>query len=313
MNEKLNDYFENKGINNPFVRKIITKYLSDHIRCFGENITEDMIIERLYENLNAVKIIRCETSDYHLNNKQVASRYNGFDGIISLYVVTDMIKDSTYKEYIRDTMYHSLTHAVYFIKDGARDNISQEMFGTIERNDINRNVITFKNDEFIEAITNFISTTMTGRENGKYEYETRMMNKLAKVLNIDEIIKSTWASDKELFEKALEPLNKENAYKSLGYCFKLCKYNMQFLDVAAYRFNDLIGNTDIPKMPIISEPSKAMSIIAAYKVNDIAYAEKAMKGLSIQNRLALKVEIEETTLLGQREKELLFDSIIREK
>ena len=313
MNEKLNEYFAKKGFKNAFINKCIKEYIIDHKRCFGEKITEDMIISRLNENLDAVKLFDYKTSKFNITENQVAAKYECFDkNTISLFVIKELINNEEYQGCIRDTLYHSLTHAIYLKKDKQDKNIAREMFGVIERAEVDSNVITMKDDDFIEAITNYISTTMCKRGNGNYVQETEIMNKITELIEPSLIIESSFNIDENLFKKALLALDKSNVFDALKKCLRLCKYP-NFKNIAAQRFNDIIDGTGIEELVIEEEPQNDEKIIAAYKIDDISYINDNVNKMNSHDKLFCKIEIKSSALLNEEEKEILSNAISGEE
>lgn len=221
----INSFLEKKQITHPFVRECVSDFVLGHTKLFGSVVPADELLSRLDKNLdkitftgtpNGTKIGEykgrvAENVDQNeilmykdLKSIELSPDEKEFFPIYSKTVQAQVLqKLENEKKEIRGSMLHELTHASYSIKslDGKRET---QMFATYGKNLLGANHFSFVsgNNNFVEAITNFISTRIeciSQDEISTYVPQTKVIYALAEKMGEEAIIKSSWDSSESSF------------------------------------------------------------------------------------------------------------------
>lgn len=201
MPQELINFFNNKNINNDFIRNLILEYVTIHVKIFGNVISFDEIIDRLNDNLNFIVLVNPSKSFGTL-----VGQYEGFDkNTITMYFIRQDLESPLLREEYIKVFFHELTHSIYTIKQ--EDKSEKQIFGTYIKLDDGTTPIIDGNFVYMEAIVNYVASQIYGKKNGIYPAQTSNITKLANLLDKEKIIRSAFDSEEENFKKCFSALS----------------------------------------------------------------------------------------------------------
>lgn len=241
IEEKVNKFTEDKNIDNPLFKECIMKFVKGHNSEFGEIISTDDIIQRLYENLDRITFVgefknaygEYVKKDKNFKDKNEILIYKFKSSIqSSTYIRDEMSDDVKYREkkryekdlsQIKSVIIHELTHAAY-TKVSEEGDI-EHIFTTITDGqnffDEEDKRIQYGNSNFVEGIVNYIAREIEGKNDEdrlSYRYQTKAIYLLAYKIGDEKLIKSAWNSDEELFKKSyMETIKKPEEEAEISY------------------------------------------------------------------------------------------------
>ena len=213
MLEKITEFLNNKGINDGFIRNIVSGFINRHTELYGDVIPFESLMERLNANLSSINLIdpTKQISDPRYQN--VVGTYEGFKkNSITMFFTQEHLKNPQLREDFIGILIHELTHCAYTIKQNDILKTEKQVFGTYEELLDGKTPLVDGSNTYMEPIINYISTRVFGKKNGTYPAQTSNIAKLASMLDEKEIIRSAFNSDEETFRQCFEVLP-EGAYE----------------------------------------------------------------------------------------------------
>lgn len=225
LEEKIDRFLEDKNISNPLLRECVSTFIKGHNREYGQIISTEDVIKRLYENVDEITFLgRIKDAygeyikkDKNFKDKNAILIYE-FESATNkeTYIRDDMseeIKERETKKYenkaleIKSVVIHELTHAAY-TKTNKKGDI-EHVFTLITDGenffDEDDRRMQLGNSNFVEGIVNYIARETEGKidEDGlSYRYQTKIAYLLAHKIGEARFINAVWNSDEEAFKKA---------------------------------------------------------------------------------------------------------------
>ena len=206
MLEKINEFLDNKGINDEFIRNIVGGFINRHTELYGDVIPFESLMERLNTNLHSINLI-----DPRYQN--VVGTYEGFKkNSITMFFTQEHLRNPQLREDFISILIHELTHCSYTIKQNDIYKSEKQIFGRYEELLDGKTLLVDGSNTYMEPIVNYISTRIFGKKNGTYPAQTSNIEKLTSILDEKEIVRSAFNSDEEAFRQCFEVLP-EGAYE----------------------------------------------------------------------------------------------------
>ena len=213
MLQKITEFLNNKGINDPFLRNIVSGFITRHTELYGDVIPFESLMERLNANLNSISLVNPSQKLIDLRYQNVVGTYEGFNkNSITLFFTQEHLQNPQLREDFISILLHELTHCVYTIKLNDIFKSEKQIFGKYEQLLDGRTPLVDGNNTYMEPIVNYISTRIFGKRNGTYPAQTSNIAKLMNILDEKAIVRSAFDSDEEAFRQSFEVLP-EGAYE----------------------------------------------------------------------------------------------------
>ena len=229
LKNKIREFCKNKHFENPFIQECITEFIERHIKLYGDVISTEDLFKRLEDNLDRItfagreKTPNEELGEYkgriadNTDVNEIFIYYNESDLELSdidkklwnLYIASDkqkLLQDvAARKAEIKSTLIHELTHSAYTIKN--KYGIGEEhIFSKIAKDYLSGEYRQIGgNNTFIEAIVNYISSRIEGKnpdELETYQAETKAIYMLSEKMDEKSIIQAAWNSDEQQFKQS---------------------------------------------------------------------------------------------------------------
>lgn len=223
LNLKIDQLIQKKNFSNPIFNEWVTEYVQKHTELFGHIVSADELISRIDQNLDKITIIDSmnekhgeylgRTNNHEDRNEIILYGNLSTEGTDSSDVLYSLWTEETKQAIkakqeeqlaiLKCTFFHELTHAAYSIK-GDYGYGEKQIFAEFSSNIFGAKFYSFTGGKshYMEAITNFISTTIEGRTPYTYIFPTKAIGKLAEKLGCDDIIKAAWVSDESILKDA---------------------------------------------------------------------------------------------------------------
>ncbi|MBE6153622.1 MAG: hypothetical protein E7166_05300 [Firmicutes bacterium] len=211
--EKITEFLDNKGINDQFIRNIVSGFINRHTELYGDVIPFESLMERLNTNLDSINLVDPNNKINDPKYANVVGRYEGFKkNSISMFFTQEHLRNPQLREDFIGILIHELTHCAYTIKQNDFYKSEKHIYGTYEELLDGRTPLVSGNNTYMEPIVNHISTRIFGQKNGTYLSQTVNIEKLTRMLDEKEIIKSAFNSDEKEFKECFAVLP-EGAYE----------------------------------------------------------------------------------------------------
>lgn len=98
MQEMINNFLDNKGIEDDFIRNIVSGFINRHTKLYGDVIPFEDLMGRLNNNLNSINLIDPNNIKNDPRYHNVVGTYEGFKKkCITMFFYSGTFKKSTIK------------------------------------------------------------------------------------------------------------------------------------------------------------------------------------------------------------------------
>lgn len=261
MKEKIVEFLDSKGINDEFIRNIVTGFITRHMQLYGDVISFEELIGRLNDNLTSI-VLKDPSLSPNDNYKNVVARYEGFSkNTISLFFSESDLQNPKLREDFIGILLHELTHCAYTIKQNDIYKSEKQLFATFEERPDGKTPLVNGHDVYMEPIVNYVSSRIFGRKNGLYLSQTINFSKLASMLNEKKLIHSAFYSNETEFKECFKELP-EGAYEYFTDGMKLLNYGSE---IGYRRGNEIINNFFIGNIPDLSKKESRIKDVKSIK------------------------------------------------
>lgn len=209
MNLYINSFLNNKGITNPFLMNIVSSFIFNHIKLYGDVIPFEILMERLNNNLNTI-ILKDPSESYNnfsTGYKNPVGIYEGFDkNTITMFFTEENLKNEQLREDFVGILLHELTHCAYNIKQNDYYKSEKQIFGIYHKKDDGTTPLFKGHYTYMEPIVNYVSCRVSGKKNSAYVAQTFNISRLTNVIDEKHLISGAFYSDEEEFKKCFDTL-----------------------------------------------------------------------------------------------------------
>lgn len=213
MLEKVNEFLDNKGIADQFIKNIVGGFIKGHTELYGDVIPFESLMERLNVNLHSIDLINPNQQISDPRYRNVVGTYEGFKkNSITMFFTQEHLRNPQLREAFIGILIHELTHCAYTIKQNDVYKSEKQIFGRYEQLLDGKILLVDGSNTYMEPIVNYISTRIFGKKNGTYLAQTSNIARLVSMLDEKEIIRSSFNSDEEAFKQSFKVFP-EGAYE----------------------------------------------------------------------------------------------------
>ena len=199
----VNSFLNKKGITNPFLMNIVSCFIFNHTKLYGDVIPFENLMERLNNNLNTIILKDPFEINYNDNflPKNTVGIYEGFDkNTITMFFTEENLKNEQLREDFINILLHELTHCAYNIKQNDYYKSEKQIFGIYHKKDDGTTPLYQGNYTYMEHIVNYVSCKISGKKNSAYMAQTLNFSKLTDILDEKKLISSAFYSDEKEFK-----------------------------------------------------------------------------------------------------------------